>query len=126
MGLWVFAALVACSASPADQVAHAQAAAEDEDLDAYLLVFTMKSGDMLRRMHETKVRTRGEITYLDDVLSLVPQGEITNVEEDGEVATVTVESEKGLVDLRCLRQDGSWRIDATSLAAFWQPLKGRP
>ncbi len=122
--LCVLATLVlqGCPASPDERVLAAWEAAELEEEGRFLGYFTEQSAALLRGAAATKLRTRGDLTYLDEVYDVLPPGELVEVKERGNMALVTVKARRERFDIRLLRERGEWHIDALGLPPFWEPL----
>ena len=74
-------------------------------------------------MMKTSERTRGDLTYLDPVTDLLPSGEILSERVDGELGSVIVASPRGEYEVLCVRERGTWVIDALALNDLWAPMK---
>ena len=118
--------LAACADPPEVRYQQAQAAAELKEPGAYLLYFTNASADLVRNMERVRKRAGSEFTYLEDIFTLLPPGEVTDVRIRGEAAHLTVVHRNTPTTVRMLRERGEWVVDALELAAMWAPLNERP
>lgn len=120
--LTVTLGLAACGESPEDRYKEAVTAASDaEDIEDYLLYFTAASAETLRGIDATAKRT-GRFKYVDDIRKLLVAGEITEVEERGELRILKVADGKATFDVWMVQEGGRWVIDALHLAPLWKPL----
>ena len=118
-----FALVSACAAPPDTRYEDAVEAAEKaEDLEDYLLFFTSASAEMLRGTNKVATSKSKDLAYLSDIRKILPTSEVTDVEERGNLALLTIDGNDGK-PIRMLREKGEWVIDAYSLAAFWKPLR---
>ncbi|MEC9071293.1 MAG: hypothetical protein VX938_02900, partial [Myxococcota bacterium] len=102
----------------------AMEAAEIKDMERFAAQFTQRSSDLILRLQEVSTRTRGELTYLEDIFSILPQGNVQRSEDDGQRAVVVVGTETGSSEIVLLKEGGEWKIDAMSLPRMWEPAGG--
>jgi hypothetical protein len=120
--LTVTLGLAACGESPEDRYREALTAASDaEDIEDYLLYFTATSAETLRGIDATANRT-GRFKYVEDIRKLLVAGDITEVEERGELRILKVADGKATFDVWMVQEGGRWVIDALHLAPLWRPL----
>lgn len=113
-----------CAKSPADRLEAAWKAADDGDREAFALLFTEQSAPLVRGLSEVRERTNGRLSWVEDVFSLLPRGDVTAVEERGNVCLVTVSAGGGSYVVRLLSERGEWHVDARALAALWRASEG--
>ncbi len=113
--------------SPEERIEEAQKAAENEemDVDDFLLYFTKASADVLRSADGVAKRVNS-LAYIKNLRKLVPKGEVTKVEEHGNMRLLTLLDGKVEVVVRMLPEEGEWCIDGLALEAFWKPMKEAP
>jgi hypothetical protein len=115
--------IVACADPPADRYdAAVEAASKAEDLEDYLLFFTSASAEMLRGTHKVATSRNKDLAYLSDIRKLLPEAEVEEVEERGNLALVKLQGSES-PPIRMIREKGEWVIDAYSLPSFWKPLR---
>jgi len=113
----------ACADSPETRYGDAVLAGKKaEDLEDYLLFFTTASAEMLRGTERVTKSKDNDFAYLQNVRTILPEKEVEEVEERGNLALVKLE---GLdwKPIRMIREKGEWAIDAYSLPTFWEPLR---
>jgi hypothetical protein len=109
-------------ASPQERLASARAAAEQKQLDAYLLHFTAQSAEILRGLHDTWSRTKGNYGYTKDIFKLLPEGEITEEMDRGPAHLIKLGQKQKEVELTFLKEHAVWVIDGMQLPGLWQPM----
>ena len=113
----------ACADSPETRYGDAVLAGKNaEDLEDYLLFFTTASAEMLRGTQRVTKSKNNDFAYLQDVRTILPEKDVEEVEERGNLALVKLD---GLdwKPIRMIREKGEWAIDAFSLPTFWAPLR---
>ena len=114
-----------CPATPGERLEQGWKAAEDDNTEVFIGLFTAQSASLLRGLREVKQRTKGDLKYLDtDLFGLLPRGDIESVKERGNLTLVAVRAKRNLYEVRLVREEGQWFIDGSSLARFWRPLQG--
>ncbi len=114
--------LVACSDAPEARYEKLKAAIEEEDFEAFTSFFTMESNATIRDMLENGQRSK--IRYIKDWKTLVPVGDVEDVEVVGQVAFLKIAGGRDKNELRMLLEHEEWCVDLKGLTAYWQPLKG--
>ena len=95
-----------------------------KDVELFAAQFTEGSADLILRLQEVSSRTRGELTYLEDIFTILPRGNVQGSEDDGQRAVVEVATETGTSQIVLLKEGGEWKIDALSLPRMWEPAGG--
>jgi hypothetical protein len=114
--------LVACSDAPEARYEKLKAAIEDDDFETFTSFFTLESSATIRDMMANGQRSK--IHYIKDWKTLVPVGDVAEVEIVGQVAFLKVGEGKRAEEIRMLLEHDEWCVDLEGLTAYWQPLKG--
>ena len=114
----------ACAEQPEAPVLAAIEAAESGDMDGFTAQFTERSSTLIRSLDTVSSRTRGELTYMKDLFSILPRGSVQGVEIEDERAVVLMATETGTSRVVLLKEGGEWKIDALSLPRMWEPAGG--
>lgn len=99
-------------------------AADSGDMDGFTAQFTERSSTLIRSLDTVSSRTRGELTYMKDLFSILPRGSVQGVEIEDERAVVLMATETGTSRVVLLKEGGEWKIDALSLPRMWEPAGG--
>ncbi|TNF28542.1 MAG: hypothetical protein EP329_17705 [Deltaproteobacteria bacterium] len=113
-------ALAACTDSPEERYAQAQTAAADKEEAKFRTYFTRSSIDLLKGM-ETAGKRSG-MYYVKDQTTLLPKGDLENVNVKDNFAVLTFKVRGQKQDVWMYFEDGEWKIDVTSLPDFWAGL----
>ena len=81
-----------CTETPTERLTATWEAAEQERFDVFVSHFTAESVPVVRGLVDTASRTKKAFAYVDSPYALVPQGEILEVEERGELIEVLLAS----------------------------------
>lgn len=114
-------ALSGCAKPPAERVALAWQAGEDENIEAFSQFFLPASAEFIRGLAAVKQRNK-VASYLRAPFDVLPKGEVLEVSERDNLAVVTVKAKGQTYPVRLLRERGIWFIDAFSLPTLWEPL----
>jgi len=125
--------MFACAASPEERYTGAveagslafkskdQKSTADERLEDYLLYFTKASAELLRSANQVADRIT-ELSYVDDVRTILPKAKAKKVEVRGNLAILTMKADDSEFSLYMVQEKGNWVIDIFSLKSFWQPI----
>ena len=125
-------AITACAESPeerylgaieAGKVAERGKAKKERDslLENYLLFFTKASAELLRSADQVATRV-SQLTYLQDVRTLLPKAKAEKVEIVGNLAILFMTNDGGKFTVYMVQEKGNWVIDVFSMKQFWAPI----
>lgn len=114
--------LAACETAPPERLEQARAAVLDKDVPKFATFFTRNS--QLFMLEMLKNAERSKIHYVKSVFDFLPEGDVEEVNVDGNAAFLKIKSKRGSDEIRMVQEGGEWCIDLFSLERFWKPLQG--